>query len=158
MGDLEPQCVDQLDWLQKRHLIPPTTTVTAADNLMGDDSEAEMDTEHIKDILKALDDPDCRAILREAAKPITANELADTCDIPRSTLYRKLELLSSASLIREREKIKSVGGRVTHYQRSFEEMTISIDDDGEFSVSLNRPQQSTDQRLADIWSMMRDEI
>lgn len=158
MKALEVQCADQLDCLRKDRLILTDTTATAADNLMGDNSGPEMETESIENILKALDDPDCRAILSETTKPITANELVNTCDIPRSTLYRKLELLSSASLIRERERIKSVGGRVTHYQRSFEGVTISIDDDGEFSISLNRHQQSTDQRLADIWSMMRDEV
>jgi predicted transcriptional regulator len=158
MKYLQLQCVDQLDCFRKRQLVPTSTTATAANNPMGDNSGTEVDTEPLKNILEALDDPDCRAILRETTNPRTANELIDTCDIPRSTIYRKLELLSSASLIREREKVKSVGGRVTQYQRSFEDVTISIDDDGEFSVSLNRLQQSTDQRLADIWSMMRDEI
>jgi DNA-binding transcriptional ArsR family regulator len=158
MKILEQRCINRSDRLRKRRLVPTPTARTAADSSMGDNSEAETDIGPTEDILKALDDPDCRAILRETAKPMTANELVDTCDIPRSTLYRKLELLSSASLIREREKIKSVGGRVTHYRRSFEDITIRIDDDGKFSVSLNRSQQPTDQRLADMWSTMRDEV
>jgi hypothetical protein len=35
---------------------------------------------------------------------------------------------------------------------------ISMDDAGTFSVSVDRPPKSTDERLADIWSMMGDEI
>nr|WP_232833904.1 helix-turn-helix domain-containing protein [Saliphagus sp. LR7] len=116
------------------------------------------DTPTLQDVLDALDDPECRAILRETVEPMTANELIDACDIPKSTLYRKLELLSSGSLVREQDTINPGGGRVTHYERSFDDVTISMDDTGEFSVSVERSPQSTDERLADIWSMMGDEV
>ncbi|GAA0213538.1 helix-turn-helix domain-containing protein [Halobacterium noricense] len=116
------------------------------------------DTPEVQDVLDALDDPACRAILQETIEPMTANELLDACDIPKSTLYRKLELLSSASLVREQETINPGGGRVTYYERSFEDVTISMDDTGTFSVSVDRPPKSTDERLADIWSMMGDEV
>lgn len=130
----------------------------AYDPLMGDDPVSSEDSAVLQDVLDALDDPDCRAILRETEEPMTANELADACDIPASTLYRKLNLLSSASLVRERDQINPGGGRVTHYERSFEDVTISMDNAGEFSVTVERPPQSTDERLADIWSMMGDEL
>ena len=136
------------------HHIPTNTY----NRIMGDDSVSSEDTPPLQDVLDALDDPECRAILRETVEPMTANELIDVCDIPRSTLYRKLELLSSASLVRERDTINPGGGRVTHYERSFDDVTISMDDTGEFSVSVERPPQSTDERLADIWSMMGDEV
>jgi DNA-binding transcriptional ArsR family regulator len=125
---------------------------------MGDNSGSSEDRPALQDVLDALDDPQCRAILRETIEPMTANELINACDIPKSTLYRKLELLSSASLVREQEMINPGGGRVTHYKRSFDDVTISIDETGEFSVSVDRPPQSSDERLADIWSMMGDEI
>ena len=125
---------------------------------MGDDSVPSEDRPPLQDVLDALDDPKCRAILRETVEPMTANELIDACDVPKSTLYRKLELLSSASLVRERDTINPGGGRVTYYERSFDDVTISMDDTGEFSVSVERPPKPTDERLADIWSMMGDEI
>jgi predicted transcriptional regulator len=125
---------------------------------MGDNSASSEDTPALQDVLVALYDPECRAILSETVEPMTANELIDACDIPKSTLYRKLELLSSASLVQERETINPGGGRVTHYERSFDDVTVSMDDTGEFSVSVERPAQSTDERLADIWSKMGDEI
>jgi predicted transcriptional regulator len=125
---------------------------------MGDNPVSSEDTPKLQDVLDALDDPACRAILQETIEPMTASELIDACDIPKSTLYRKLELLSSASLVRERDTINPGGGRVTHYERSFDDVMISMDDTGEFSVSVERPMQSTDKRLADIWSMMGDEV
>lgn len=125
---------------------------------MGDNSVSSEDPPELQDVLDALDDPACRTILRETIEPMTANELLDACDIPKSTLYRKLELLSSASLVREQETINPGGGRVTYYERSFEDVTISMDDTGAFSVNVDRPPQSTDERLADIWSMMGDEV
>lgn len=125
---------------------------------MGDNSVSSEDPPELQDVLDALDDPACRTILRETIEPMTANELLDACDIPKSTLYRKLELLSSASLVREQETINPGGGRVIYYERSFEDVTISMDDTGTFSVNVDRPPQSTDERLADIWSMMGDEV
>lgn len=125
---------------------------------MGNNSVSSEDPTELQDVLDALDDPECRVILCETVEPMTANELIDACDIPKSTLYRKLELLRSASLVRERDTINPGGGRVTHYQRSFDDVTISMDDTGDFSVNVERPPQSTDERLADIWSMMGDEV
>jgi Fe2+ or Zn2+ uptake regulation protein len=89
---------------------------------------------------------------------MTANELIEACEIPKSTLYRKLELLSTASLVNERETVSPDGGRVTRYECAFEDVTVSIDSDGEFSVQIERPSRTTDERLADIWSMMGEEL
>lgn len=111
----------------------------------------------LQDILNALDDTDCRAILRETTEPMTANELSDICDIPKSTLYRKLDLLSQASLVREQLSINPGGGRTTHYVRDFDAVTISMDEE-EFTVAVERPPQKADERLADIWSKMGDEL
>ncbi|MBX0296920.1 winged helix-turn-helix domain-containing protein [Haloarcula nitratireducens] len=116
------------------------------------------DTPSLQDILDALDDPDCRAILRETAEPMTANELIDACEISKSTLYRKLDRLSQASLVRERDVINPGGGRTTKYERDFDDVTISMDETDTFSVTIDRPSRQSDERLADIWSKMGDEL
>lgn len=116
------------------------------------------DASSLQDVLDALDDADCRAILRESAEPMTANELIDACDIPRSTLYRKLERLSRASLVREQVTINPGGGRTMKYERDFEDVTISMDEDDDFSVTIKRPPRKVDERLADIWSKMGGEL
>lgn len=125
---------------------------------MGDSHTASNETPPLQDVLDALDDPDCRSILGETIEPMTANELIDACEIPKSTLYRKLDLLSAASLIQKRETINPEGGRVTRYECSFEDVTVSIDENGEFSLAVERPSRTTDERLADIWSMMGEEL
>lgn len=112
----------------------------------------------LQDVLAALDDSSCRAILRETDEPMTANELVDVCDIPRSTLYRKLDRLSAASLVREVVEVHPEGGRVTRYERDFDDVTISMEDSEEFSVTIERPARRADERLADIWSKMREEL
>lgn len=121
------------------------------------DSASSADSPSLQVILDALDDADCRTILRETAQPMTATELSNTCDIPQSTLYRKLELLSHASLVRERDTINPQGGRTTQYERDFDNVMISMDSD-EFSVTVDRPPRKADERLANIWSRMGDEL
>ncbi len=111
----------------------------------------------LQDILSALDDSECRSILMEISEPMTATELTDACDIAQSTLYRKLDLLSRASLVRELVSVGPEGGRVTRYERDVSDVTISVGDD-EFSVTVDRPSTHADERLADMWSKMGDEL
>lgn len=123
---------------------------------MGEMPVDDEDSPTLQAVLDALDDPDCREILREMDEAMTANDLIDACDVPKSTLYRKMDLLSDASLVRKQDTINPGGGRTTYYERSFEDVTISIDETGDFTVNVERPPQTTGDRLADIWSMMGD--
>ena len=125
---------------------------------MGDAPANSEDVQTLQDVLDALDDPDCQTILREVDEPMTAKELIEQCDIPKSTVYRKLDLLSEASLVRERIKIHPEGGRITRYQRDFTNVTISMDDNDQFDVEISRPKRSVDEHLANIWSKMGDEL
>lgn len=125
---------------------------------MGDHSASDVDVPTLQVILDALDDPACRTILKETTEPMTAKELTKTCDIPTSTVYRKLELLSTASLVRERIEINPDGGRITRYQRDFDGVTISMEEDDQFDVTINRPKRRMDEHLAHIWSKLGDEL
>ncbi|AEN06099.1 transcriptional regulator TrmB [halophilic archaeon DL31] len=126
--------------------------------MVRDSVSSEDPPSSLQAVLDALDDADCRAILRETTEPMTATELIDTCNIPKSTLYRKLELLSRASLVREQHTINPSGGRTTKYERDFEGVRISMDEDDNFSVMVERPPRNADERLADVWSKMGDEL
>jgi predicted transcriptional regulator len=88
-------------------------------------------------VFESLDDADCRAILRETSQPRTAAQLAGTCDIASSTLYRKLDRLIRATLVRKRETNGPDGGRVTRFERDFDGITITMDNDG-LSVDITR--------------------
>lgn len=119
-----------------------------------EDSDDEKTTDRT---LKALEDSDCRQILKMISSPMSATEISEDIGVSESTTYRKLELLSEASLIEEDHSIKPGGGRITYYKRACEEVHISIDADG-FKISIDRPKQTTDERLADIWGEMGDEL
>jgi DNA-binding transcriptional ArsR family regulator len=125
---------------------------------MADDSAPATEDTSLTAVLEALNDRDCRAIPRETAEPMTATKLIDACDIPKSTLYRKLDRLGAADLLRERDTIHPEGGRTTTYERDFDTVLIAIDDDDSFSVTVDRPQQTADERLSDIWAAMGDEL
>jgi Fe2+ or Zn2+ uptake regulation protein len=108
-------------------------------------------------VLNALDDPDCRAILQEASQPMTAKELSDACDIAESTVYRKLDLVSRATLVREFHDVYPDRGRITRYQRDADGLNLAVTDDG-IDVVVDRPTRTVDERLADMWSEMGDEL
>ncbi|UPM44208.1 winged helix-turn-helix domain-containing protein [Halocatena salina] len=125
---------------------------------MGTDPVKNEDSPAIQDVLDALDDPDCRAILEETEQPMTAKELGERCEISTSTLYRKLDLLSTATLVRELHSVHPDRGRITRYQRDIASLNVSITDDDQFDVRINRPERTADERLADMWSEMGEEL
>lgn len=125
---------------------------------MGNHPVDDEDASSLQTVLAALEDPDCRSILESTKTPMTAKEISNTCEIPKSTVYRKLEHLSNASLVRELVAINPNGGRTTRYQRNFEDVVISMDESDELSLGIKRPTKSPDERLASLWSEMSDEV
>lgn len=117
-----------------------------------------VDTPQLQDVLDALDDPDCRTIIKHVEEPMTASELAETCDIPLSTMYRKLELLSEASLLEERIEVRTDGRHTTRYDLGFKEVRVGLDEDRSIEVAIKRREQTPDRRLSELWSEVRKEI
>ena len=115
------------------------------------------DDPDLEAVLDALDDPDCRAIVHTLDEPMTASELSDATSVPLSTVYRKLDLLSEASLLRELTEVRSDGHHTTRYEVDFEEVSLSLDENNRFDVTVARPTRSAEQRLADMWSEVRKE-
>ncbi len=110
-----------------------------------------------EEICSALDDPDCREIIRNLDEPMTAAELTSRCDIPQSTLYRKLELLTESTLLEESTEIRRDGHHASKYSVAFDEVTIFLDDDRSLAVKIERPARTADERLAEMWSEVRKE-
>ena len=125
---------------------------------MGTEPVSDEDNPPIEQILEALGDPDSQTILEETTSPMTAKEIAENKDIPISTLYRKLDLLSSATLLRELHTVHQERGRITRYQRNFTNIHIFASDNGKLDVEMNRPKRPANQRLADMWSKMGEEL
>ncbi|MDS0296616.1 ArsR family transcriptional regulator [Halogeometricum luteum] len=89
---------------------------------------------------------------------MTANELVNRCGILQSTLYRSLDVLGLAALLRERDKTNPSGGQTTYCKRAFDDVLISVEETGVFSVTVEYGSQTTDERIADIWLMIEDEL
>ncbi|WP_435181595.1 helix-turn-helix domain-containing protein [Halorussus sp. AFM4] len=115
------------------------------------------DAPDLQAVLDALDDPDCRAIVRQLDEPMTASEISEATDIPLSTVYRKLDALTEASLLSELTEVRSDGHHTTRYDLDFEEVTFALTDDRELDVTVSRPSRTAEERLADMWSEVRKE-
>jgi len=115
------------------------------------------ETPDLQSVLDALEDPDCRAIVRALSEPMTAEEISEAADVPLSTTYRKLGLLTEASLVEKGVEIRTDGQHTSRFAVAFEEITVSLSEDREFTLDLDLRSRSADERLADIWSEVRKE-
>lgn len=118
------------------------------------DDESEPDPEAV---FSALQDEDCRAIIRALTEPMTADEISEATDIPKSTTYRKLETLTDAGLLAEGVEIRSDGQHASRYGVAFDEVTVSLSPDREFDIEVSQEPQTADERLASLWSEVRKE-
>jgi len=99
-------------------------------------------------VLDALDDADCRQILEATSDDsLTASELADTCDLPLSTTYRKVDRLTDASLLRETIRIHRSGKHVNQYERNVEDVVITVEDGGQLGLSVTHCDRGGDRGI-----------
>lgn len=147
---------------------PAAPTKTRATDTDGDKSTAKEHFERMgrddsnaapsaAEICAALDDDDCREIIRRLEEPLTVAELTARCDIPQSTLYRKLERLVDATLLEESTEIRRDGHHATRYAIAFTSVDLTLEDDRTLSVTIDRPSRTADERLAELWSEVRKE-
>ncbi|MFT4923161.1 MAG: DNA-binding transcriptional ArsR family regulator [Haloarculaceae archaeon] len=121
------------------------------------DPFADEEAPDLQEVLDALDDPDCRAIVQVLDEPMTADEISDESGVPLSTTYRKLDLLTEAALLEEGTEIRPDGQHASQYALAFEEVVISLDEDRTFDVQITRRPRTVDERLANLWSEVRKE-
>ena len=120
---------------------------------LGADEDPDLDT-----VLGALYDEDCRDIVAALDEPRTASELVERCDIPRSTLYRKLDRLTESSLLYEGTEIRQDGSHAGRYEVDFREVVVTCDEDRTFDVEIERPARRADERLAELWTEVKKEL
>ncbi|WP_128477551.1 winged helix-turn-helix domain-containing protein [Halorussus pelagicus] len=111
----------------------------------------------VSTVLQSLEDDKCRELLVALDEPKSANELCEECGLASSTAYRKLDRLREAALVREYTEVRRDGPNATLYERDFTEVAVTIDDDDEFSVSIDRPGDDPEDRMATFWSEMKRE-
>jgi DNA-binding transcriptional ArsR family regulator len=107
------------------------------------ESMTVVDDETRDTLLTALDDADGRAILEATdEEPLTASEISDACDLPLSTAYRKIDLLTEAGLLSERTRLRNSGKHTSEYERAVDDVVVSMDADGiEVRVAHREPHQ-----------------
>jgi DNA-binding IclR family transcriptional regulator len=88
---------------------------------------------------------------------MTASEISDASEIPLSTTYRKLELLTEASLLNEGVDIRPDGQHASTYEIGFQEVVIAVTEERDFDVSIARRARTADERLENLWSEVRKE-
>jgi len=122
------------------------------------DSRSSTDEPALQPVLDALDDPVCRRIVSELDEPMTAHEIADTCEVPPATTYRKLGLLSDAALLDETVNVRADGHHTTRYRVDFDRVALSLTEDRELEVSVERPEVGPEDRLATLWTEVQQQL
>jgi DNA-binding transcriptional ArsR family regulator len=118
---------------------------------------ADDEAPDLQEVLDALDDPDCRAIVSALEEPMTASEISEESDIPLSTTYRKLDRLEEAQLLFEGTEIRPDGQHASIYEVDFEEVVIALTEERDFETEIARQPRTPDQRLESLWSEVRKE-
>ncbi|WP_460525154.1 ArsR/SmtB family transcription factor [Halopiger thermotolerans] len=89
-------------------------------------------------ILSALGDGECRELLRHLTDgPSTAEELSRICDIPSSTLYRKMEKLIDGGLVTEGTEISTGGRNATLYEQRVDGVSVQIEDSEQIELETS---------------------
>lgn len=78
------------------------------------------------DVLSVLSDDASRSLLCATDEPSTAKELSGECDLPLSTVYRKLEYLASTPLIEETTRPRLHGKHPQQYHRTFQTLVVRV--------------------------------
>ena len=93
----------------------------------------------VQRLLDALTDADCRNILGATrAEALTASELSETCGLPLSTTYRKLDLLTATGLLDEHTRVRQSGKHASEYTRSVDDVVVSLDTPGGTELRMSR--------------------
>ncbi|KAB1186713.1 MULTISPECIES: helix-turn-helix domain-containing protein [Haloferax] len=118
-----------------------TSSTLAANGIPGVDSQHQ-DVADTSVVLSALSDDDNRRLLAACDDaPRTAQECAEVCDIPLSSVYRKLGQLSEASLLDEGRRIQTAAHHPREFSTRFDTLSFSF---GETGVSVDFRQVATD--------------
>ncbi|WP_267640547.1 ArsR/SmtB family transcription factor [Haloarchaeobius amylolyticus] len=104
-------------------------TIRRGDGVTGITDRSDLDT------LAAVLDPDCQRILATLGTAArTAPELADACDLPTSTTYRKLDKLCDAGVVEEGVRVRTAGKPASEYQLTPTDVCVSVTSDGDIVV------------------------
>lgn len=117
------------------------------------------DEPDVNSVFQALEDRTCREIITELDEPKTVAEIADDCEIPLSTTYRKIERLDEASLVTQRTEIRHEGHHRARYRVNFATIVVVLSQNHplELDLEIERPRSDPEEGLITLWSELRRE-
>jgi len=93
----------------------------------------------VESLLKALEDGDCREILAATSEEtLSASELSERCQLPLSTTYRKVALLTEAGLLEEQIRLSTSGKHTSEYALGVEDIHLSLGAEGGLEFEITR--------------------
>lgn len=102
-------------------------------------------------VLDVFADPVARNTLVLAnGQAVSANQLAETLDVSPPTIYRRIDPLVEANLLKERQQVDPDGNQHKEYETVLEEVTVAIENDG-YAVDIQVDRDLTDDFEA-LWS------
>lgn len=122
---------------------------------MTDESTSE---KQLQTVLETLADPECREMLDALGTERSVQDIADRCDLPQTSAYRKLEALSKAGLVTEGTELRTDGHHVKTYQRDVTGVFVLVREETGFEFEFVDEPSSADQRLAQFWSRISKEL
>ena len=94
-------------------------------------------------LFTALSDSGCQQIIRATVgEPLTADELADRCDLSRSAVYRKAGTLVEEGVLERSTRIRTDEQNVTQYRTAIESVLVEISEENGIELRFDPP--STD--------------
>lgn len=100
----------------------------------------------------ALANPTAREILVHASgRELTAEELAERCDVSLPTVYRHVETLADCSLLTERTNVDAEGNHYKTVETTVEEFRIEVSPDG-FDLAVEQRREDLVDRFEGLWS------
>ena len=105
---------------------------------MSDAGSERDESRSVQRLLDALSEETNRTILSALDEPTSVAELVEECDIPMSTVYRRLGALNEMDLVTEHVAIDADKGRYRLYERNVSRVTITVDGAGRLRTRIER--------------------
>lgn len=107
------------------------------------------------DVFDLVGDQHVRDILRATSRePKCVKEMSRELGVARSTVYRRLDSLVEAGLVRERTRPASDGNHHAVYEAVVDRLTVDIDD-GRLDCEIH-PDDDATARLTKVWEGLRE--
>lgn len=108
-------------------------------------------------VAELLANPCAREILvRTARDALSADELAEQCDLSRTTVYRQLERLEAADLVVGTVQFDPQGHHFERYRASLDRVTVDLDTEGlHVTVDRTEPPNDAVDRLEGLFDRLR---